>query len=113
MSRDRSLEDFLGGDDADGERSADPAEGATEETSDAGPEGTAGERTDADPGNTDGESDPNSEDATDGDDDPNLGGATPTHGWSPDGAVCDRCGTEVGQRWADDGAMVCADCKEW
>ena len=75
MSRDRSLEEFVGG-------------------SDAGSE-SAGSRDD--PGDE-------------------SGGVEPiesTYCWSLDGAACDSCGTIAESRWRDDGALVCADCKEW
>lgn len=36
-----------------------------------------------------------------------------TYQWTPDGAACANCGAVVERRWRDDGAFVCADCKEW
>ncbi|WP_144798124.1 DUF7573 domain-containing protein [Halorubrum depositum] len=39
--------------------------------------------------------------------------ATPTATWTTGGAACDRCGDSVARRWVDDGALVCAACKEW
>lgn len=55
------------------------------------------------------EGDPPDDDETPPDADP----STPTMRWSADGAACDDCGTVVSRRWADGGAVVCADCKEW
>ncbi|WP_096389527.1 DUF7573 domain-containing protein [Halopenitus persicus] len=39
--------------------------------------------------------------------------ATPTATWSSGGASCNRCGEVVERRWLEDGAQLCADCKEW
>ncbi len=43
--------------------------------------------------------------------------AVSTYRWSPAGGECADCGESVERRWrADgerDGALVCADCKEW
>ncbi|WP_436902857.1 DUF7573 domain-containing protein [Halovenus halobia] len=30
-----------------------------------------------------------------------------------DGIACESCGESVRRRWLDDGAYVCAECKEW
>jgi hypothetical protein len=43
--------------------------------------------------------------------------AVSTYRWSPAGGECADCGETAPRRWrADgerDGALVCADCKEW
>lgn len=43
--------------------------------------------------------------------------AVSTYRWSPAGGECADCGETAERRWrADgerDGALVCADCKEW
>ena len=39
--------------------------------------------------------------------------AQPTYDWSPDGMECVACGDTTSTRWRQDGAYVCADCKEW
>ncbi|MFB6134083.1 MAG: hypothetical protein ABEJ55_03765 [Halanaeroarchaeum sp.] len=36
-----------------------------------------------------------------------------TSTWTPDGAACERCGSEVARRWRDGHDVVCAACKEW
>lgn len=55
------------------------------------------------------ESDPKPpESETDGEDPPAV-----TYRHDPDGAACEDCGETVTERWHDDGAFVCAACKEW
>ena len=102
MGRDRSLDEFFGGDgggadddtESDADTSAEPVDGAT---------------TDAD----------GDEDASDDDAESHLPDAshadpvTPTYRWTPEGAACESCGSVVERRWVDDGAFVCDDCKEW
>jgi len=39
--------------------------------------------------------------------------AAATYRWDPEGGACADCGATVERRWRDDGAFVCADCKEW
>jgi hypothetical protein len=78
------------------------------------------------PGEDDGEQDPAERDV-DGDDhdggeerdggepaesDGTVVPAKPTATWRADGA-CEACGAAVERRWHDDGALVCADCKDW
>lgn len=64
------------------------------------------------------------EDVEDGDtgeveeDDESAGEKTPdpavsTSTWTSDGADCESCGETITRHWLDDGAFVCADCKEW
>lgn len=89
MGNDRSLDDFLGGEDetpAVSESEGEPTETGEEEDA-----GDIDANTDAD----------------------TVEPATPTYRFSPDGAVCDACGDVVQKRWHDDGQFVCADCKEW
>lgn len=112
MTRDASLDEFLGGsgeddESEDGEResgegnaetAADGASGASEE-----PDGTPGEEPDGD-----------AADATDGLPAPDdVEPARSTYAWSPGGAECAACGATVTERWRDDGRQVCADCKDW
>ncbi|MDZ7701619.1 MAG: hypothetical protein U5J98_05875 [Halobacteriales archaeon] len=33
--------------------------------------------------------------------------------WSSAGGDCARCGATVEERWRDDDALVCGDCKAW
>jgi len=44
---------------------------------------------------------------------PSVAPATSTYDWSPEGGECAECGASVERRWRGDGALVCADCKEW
>jgi hypothetical protein len=109
--RDTSLDDFAGDDEpteatgGEGAEAVDAAaEGGTETGDDAGADGDAGEGTDLGADTTDG-------DATD-DDAPAP--AVSTYDWTPSGADCATCGAVVEKRWRNgDGALVCADCKEW
>jgi len=39
--------------------------------------------------------------------------ARTTYAWSDEGTTCESCGDVVEQRWEQDGALVCPDCKEW
>lgn len=89
MSKDRSLDDFVGGD-SDAEHGDD-----IERDDDADHES---------PSATD------TEEAVEPD---TVAPATPTYRFAPDGAACDACGATVEKRWHDDSAFVCADCKEW
>lgn len=109
MTRDASLDEFLGGDEA-----------AEDDTEVAGAE-------DGD-GNGDGDGSGDGDDAAAGADDA-AGGDAPddsgwlppaavesarsTYAWSPDGAPCAACDATVQRRWRDDSGLVCPDCKEW
>lgn len=98
MPEDRSLDEFAGGAD-EGEGAAD----AVDTDEEAGAVDTDEER---------GAADADERGTTDGptaDAEP----ATPTATWTTGGAACDRCGDSVARRWVDDGALVCAACKEW
>lgn len=104
VPRDTSLDEF-GTDDADA--GSDP-EGSPAERSAPSEAGSADGETQADDTHSDG--------ATAEADGPDGGveRAAPTHGWTPGGAACAGCGDTVERRWrADDGEMVCDDCKEW
>jgi len=92
MPEDRSLDEFAGDD-------ADSAGGP--------PDDGDGRGTDAGGVDTDGEATTDATEAVDADP------ATPTATWTTDGAACDRCDEPVARRWLDDGALVCAACKEW
>lgn len=97
MGNDRSLEDFLGGGDADeGDADADESTGDIE----------TGESDDVASEPSDSETEPPSDAAA-------VAPATPTYRWSPDGAACDECGDTVEKRWRDGGRFVCIECKEW
>lgn len=46
-------------------------------------------------------------------DDPDVEPAETTYAFAPDGEPCEMCGTTVGRRWQQEGALVCTSCKEW
>ena len=129
MTRDRSLDEFVGGgggtDDADTESDADEnadavaGDGVTDadegenesvESAEGGADRTDGAEGGADRGN-------DAEDVVALSDEADVDPATPTYRWTPEGAACDWCGRIVERRWVDDGddddAFVCDDCKEW
>jgi len=94
VTRDRSLEEFVGGSDAGSESAGsddDSSEGGATSPDDA----DAGPRDDC------------------GDDGGDVEPIESTYGWSIDGVACESCGATVESRWRDDGILVCADCKEW
>lgn len=136
MSGDRSLDEFFRGGDGDDEGDASEPAGAAgpdepadrSAAPDDGPEGSAAvegatetrdddtepeaERKEGEQHDDAGSADTRSADgrsvAADG-----VDPATPTMRRTPGGAPCDGCGEPVERRWHDDGAFVCADCKEW
>lgn len=108
--RDTSLDEFIGGDDAGDERD--------EPAVDAG--GTAGDPAASEGGGADdgaaGESGgptPGGEAAGEADDGDAPEPAVSTFEWTPAGAACAACGSDVERRWREDGELVCADCKAW
>lgn len=94
MPRDRSLEEFVDRSDSEGERTR-----RGEDTSEGGAT-SPDQRNEGSETESGGQSD-------------DLEAIEPTYGWSIDGAVCESCGATVESRWLGDGALVCADCKEW
>jgi len=109
--RETSLDEFVGGDDANTEEPADPepTDGGTAVDADR----DADDATDAETRTTA---------ATAGDSgtesDPPNGNAppaptAPTFAWVPDGVACARCGEAAARRWRDDGDLVCPSCKTW
>lgn len=108
MTRDASLDEFLGGGDEDGDAAGTDADGAESETAaGAAPEDDRGDGGGAGDGVADEEDPPL---ALDG-----VEPARSTYAWSPDGAECAACGATVEARWRGEAAegLVCADCKEW
>ena len=89
MGRDRSLEEFLGGE----------SDGSTGANADA----------DADE-NADADADENAEPTASGRDD--IEPAAVTYRWEPGGVRCAECGTAVEQLWSGESGQVCAECKE-
>ena len=88
MARDRSLDEFLGGEQRDPDDETDEAD-----------------ETDPDDEPIESESSEALDDAVEP--------AVSTYAFSPDGASCAACGTVVQKRWRDDGELVCPDCKRW
>lgn len=122
--RDTSLDEFIGEDDADGDRD--------DGTGDDGTGDEAAETVGSDEGDgvAGADSDAVAEEGTgtDGGGEESAGGneleegaaaaddvqpAVPTSEWTPDGATCAECDVVVERRWRDGGALVCTDCKDW
>ncbi|WP_164974622.1 DUF7573 domain-containing protein [Halegenticoccus tardaugens] len=99
MSKDRSLDEFLGGA-AESKSAAEP-----DSTADPDAEST---RSDADVSASSATAARAAADGTAG-----VDAAEPTFRWSPSGATCDACGGSAARRWLDGGRYVCRDCKEW
>ena len=99
MSRDRSLDEFLGGERRD----------SVDESAEADVTDDLADATETEP---EAEPSPGSEPAADGDE-ATVTPAVSTYAFSPDGAPCGACGTVVEKRWRDDGDLVCPDCKQW
>jgi hypothetical protein len=99
MSKDRSLDDFVGAD-------------SDAEHADSGERDDDAQHADGVERNADHES-PDATDTEEAVDTDAVTPATPTYRFTPDGAACDACGDTVEKRWHDDGRFVCADCKEW
>lgn len=103
MGRDRSLEEFLGGEsdesasDADAEADDDPTESEAA--------AAAGEPTDPDTNATDAG---HTATVPDG-----VEPAAVTYRWDPGGIECTECGATVDRLWSGDSGPVCADCKVW
>lgn len=134
MTRDASLDEFLGGDeadenDADAAGIEDAADGAADTTEDrAGNEdgdgSTGGDEAEAvdtttEDGDVDGADAPDAGTDDEAADDSEwlppdeVEPARSTYAWSPDGADCAACGATVERRWRDESGLVCADCKGW
>jgi hypothetical protein len=90
VSRDRSLEEFVG-DASDGESDADHPK--SEANGSGHPEDVeeAGDDTEATA----------------------PGPIATTYRWSAGGETCELCGERVETRWRAEEAFVCVDCKEW
>ncbi|WP_411714840.1 hypothetical protein [Natronomonas sp.] len=100
--RDRSLDEFLNGDEGDStaDEEVAPDAGATEDG------GVAEDGVEADDVE-DAEADADAAAAD------SVEPAVSTHEWTPTGAECDACGAVVERRWRDDGERVCESCKVW
>ena len=93
MDRDRSLDEFVGGQ-SDG--SADSNADDDSDLADRAPD-TDGSDTATDP-------------AADEDD---VQPAAVTYRWDPDGVPCSECGSTADRLWSGESGQVCAACKEW
>ena len=100
----RSLDDFLGGDES---ANSDEARPENEPSDD---ESTEGDWTPE----SDGERDAGGEDGDSPYVDPDeVEPAAATYVWNGDGGVCNACGERSGRRWRQEDGLVCPDCKEW
>jgi len=101
VSRDRSLEEFLGGESEEGEapdRENEPVE------SDRPEEDAPDQEKPPEVGDSGGDgTDPGSAVTT----------LDATYRWSPDGTGCESCGKRVEAQWRGEDGFVCAGCKEW
>lgn len=106
----RSLDDFVGGSEAES------SDSETDIAEDAAPEpDAAADATESDAAAAETDAEETAAEADDGTE-PTLTveEATPTYDFSPDGSTCEACGETVQTRWHDaDRGMVCADCKRW
>jgi len=135
----RSLDDFLGGDESVDSEEAQPGnEPSDDESGDADAKPSDREQSvetddgDDDPATDDGEDSavtddgdqtPESGDETDdtagdSEDSPHVDpdGVEPaetTYVWNGEGSVCDGCGERSERRWRQSDGLVCPDCKEW
>ncbi|MDS0294020.1 DUF7573 domain-containing protein [Halogeometricum luteum] len=109
MTRDRSLDDFVGGGEGEESDGSDPTEGDDSKADSAdradGAGGDAGDDSGTTPDSAATESAAPTTDAVD----PAVG----TYRWDPDGVACAACGETVHRLWLDDGGQVCEECKEW
>jgi hypothetical protein len=99
MTKDRSLDDFLGSDDA--EKASEKAESSEREQDEKTP-------SDDEPAAVTSEQSVSTNETS-------VTPAIATFQWSPSGAACASCGETVQRRWYDKEAatFVCVDCKNW
>ena len=118
MDRDRSLDEFVGGQ-SDG--SADSDDSADGDDGPADPD--VGRDADSDPVDSDADDDSDladrapdtdgSEAAVSGGDEDDVEPAAVTYRWDPDGVPCSECGSTADRLWSGESGQVCAACKEW
>ncbi|RLM56453.1 hypothetical protein DVK02_08045 [Halobellus sp. Atlit-31R] len=121
MARDRSLDEFVGGDaaasagDSDGgDEAASAGDSEDDEYGDSDHSGAESEAAAEDRGDSDEVARTDAGGDTGGDAEPtDTESATVTYRWSPDGVECPRCGRDAERLWLDGGQHVCDDCKEW
>ncbi len=134
MDRDRSLDEFVGGQ-SDGSADSNADDDPADSDGDDGPADPDVSRdADSDPVDSDGDvdSDPVDSDADDdsdladrapdtdgsgaavsGGDEDDVEPAAVTYRWDPDGVPCSECGSTADRLWSGESGQVCAACKEW
>ncbi|WP_089881099.1 DUF7573 domain-containing protein [Halogeometricum limi] len=115
MTTDRSLDEFLAGDDSDEadetDETPDSDDGAETELADTDEEEPV---TDEEESLSDEETPAIERDtATEPVDPETVAPAVGTYRFDPDGVDCPRCGETVDRLWLDDDEQVCKDCKDW
>ncbi|GGJ08489.1 hypothetical protein GCM10008995_17910 [Halobellus salinus] len=124
MDRDRSLDEFVGGQShGSADSVADDDDGSADSVADDD-DGSADSVADDDDGSADSVAD---DDGDSADRAPDTGGpgaaaaggadstdpAAVTYRWDPDGVRCAECGSAADQLWSGASGQVCAACKEW
>ena len=108
VSREASLDEFVGGSDSGSEASEvgeeESADGDEREVESEGSE-VDGEEAEVEDEGVEG----NQEDVELAD----VSAASATYVWTPASDACARCGSEVGRLWRCEGELVCGECKEW
>ena len=100
MTRDRSLDEFLG----------ESAASGSDDDADDAPDTRAGAGSDPDADAEEDANDGAGAEGTDPADAPaDVEPAAVTYRWDPDGVGCAECGATVDRLWSG----VCVDCKEW
>jgi formamidopyrimidine-DNA glycosylase len=100
---DRSLDEFLGSDDADAD--ATDADAAAEASGAEESETESTEGGDSVRGDREGNGGETDDDVVEP--------ATSTYVRKPAGTPCEACGESVERQWESDAGLVCPDCKEW
>jgi hypothetical protein len=123
VSRDRSLDEFLGDESGTDENSdADETAGENSETA---PTEDSGETARAEDSEETARAEDSEEtapeaapEATPAGEDSTPAPAPVTYDWSPGGRTCAACGASVQRRWRagerdEEGRLVCVECKSW
>lgn len=127
MDRDRSLDEFVGGQSdgsADSDDSADGDDGpADPDIHNDVADDPVDSNADDDPVDPDGDVDSDLADrapdtdgsgaAVSGGDEDDVEPAAVTYRWDPDGVPCSECGSTVDRLWSGESGQVCAACKDW
>ena len=107
--RDRSLDEFLDGEDGKAaERPPGDPEAGDARTGDGVEPGAGGAPDGSEPAGDDPAVEPAIRPAG-----PDPAPAASTFAFSPEGAPCGACGARVERRWRDEAGLVCGDCKNW